>query len=85
VCRSIRAFRSHGDSATEEEILFAALQSVPKVSSYREPSRKNAGAFERPADAVSAASVALLDAVSPASTCADPPPESRSGTRGVPI
>lgn len=84
VCRSIRTLRSHVEPATEEEILFAALQHVRKVSCYREPSRKNAEAFERAVDAVSAASEALLDAVSPVGTRADPAPETRSGTRGVP-
>ena len=81
VCRSIRTLRSHVEPATEEQILSAALRYVRKVSCYREPSRKNAEAFERAVDAVSEA---LLDAVSPAGTRADPAPGTRSGTRGVP-
>ncbi len=83
VCRSIRTLWSHVDP-DEKAILSAALQYVRKVSCYREPSRKNAEAFERAVDAVYAASEALLDAVSPAGTRADPAQETRSGTRGVP-
>ena len=84
VCRSIRTLREPRRAGAEKAILSAALQYVRKVSCYREPSRKNAEAFERAVDAVYAASEALLDAVSPAGTRAHPAPGTRSGTRGFP-
>lgn len=60
--------RSAEEPATDEDIRAAARQFVRKVSGYREPSRKNADAFERAVDAVADASRVLLDDVSPAGT-----------------
>jgi hypothetical protein len=68
MCRSIKTLRSADEPATEEEIRAAALQYVRKVSGYRQPSRRNEEAFERAVDAVTEASRALLDDVSPAGT-----------------
>ena len=51
--------------ATEDEIREAALQFVRKVSGFREPSRRNAEAFEAAVDEVSETSRRLLEAVSP--------------------
>jgi hypothetical protein len=50
-------------TANEEEIRAAALQFVRKVSGFREPSRRNAEAFDRAVDEVAAASDRLLQAV----------------------
>lgn len=63
MCRSIKTLRRTDEPATEEEIRAAALQFVRKVSGYREPSRKNAEAFEAAVAEVAVASRRLLDAV----------------------
>ena len=63
MCRSIKTLRRADEPATDEEIRAAALQYVRKVSGYREPSRRNAEAFQEAVDDVAAASKRLLDAV----------------------
>ena len=64
MCRSIKTLRRADEAPTEQEIREAALQFVRKISGYRQPSRRNAQAFEAAVDEVSAASRRLLDAVS---------------------
>ena len=63
MCRSIKRLREGSVPASEEEIRAAALQFVRKVSGFREPSRRNADAFDRAVDEVAAASERLLVAV----------------------
>ena len=63
MCRSIKRLRTPDGPATEEEIREAALQFVRKVSGYREPSRRNAEAFDNAVDEVATASRRLLEAV----------------------
>jgi hypothetical protein len=63
MCRSIKRLREGSVPANEEEIRAAALQFVRKVSGFREPSRRNADAFDRAVDEVAAASEKLLVAV----------------------
>lgn len=65
MCRSIKRLRGPEGVATEQEIREAALQFVRKVSGFREPSRRNAEAFEAAVDEVSETSRRLLEAVSP--------------------
>ena len=65
MCRSIKTLRRPDEPATEDEIRAAARQYVRKVSGYREPSKKNAEAFEAAVDEIAQASRALLDAVTP--------------------
>jgi hypothetical protein len=65
MCRSIKTLRRPDEPATEDEIRAAARQYVRKVSGFREPSRKNAEAFESAIDDIAQASRALLDAVAP--------------------
>jgi hypothetical protein len=65
MCRSIKTLRRADEPATDEEVRAAALQFVRKVSGYREPSRKNAEAFQDAVDSVAEASRRLLDAVVP--------------------
>jgi hypothetical protein len=65
MCRSIKRLRGPEGVATEQEIREAALQFVRKVSGFREPSRRNAEAFEAAVDEVSESSRRLLEAVSP--------------------
>ena len=61
MCRSIVQLRRADQPATDEEIRAAALQFVRKVSGYRQPSRRNAEAFEAAVDEVAAATQRLLD------------------------
>jgi hypothetical protein len=63
MCRSIKTLRRLDEPATDEEIRAAALQYVRKISGYRQPSRKNAEAFETAIDDIAAATQRLLDAV----------------------
>jgi hypothetical protein len=63
VCRSIRTLRGQAPPATDEEVRAAALQYVRKVSGYRQPSRRNAAAFEEAVAAVAAATGRLLAAL----------------------
>jgi hypothetical protein len=63
VCRSIKTLRRESDPASEEEIRAAALQFVRKVSGFRQPSKKNAEAFEAAVDEVATASRRLLESV----------------------
>ena len=65
MCRSIQRLRGPEGPATEQEIREAALQYVRKVSGFREPSRRNAEAFEAAIDEVAASSQKLIESVSP--------------------
>jgi hypothetical protein len=61
MCRNIKVLRQAERSPTDEEIHLAALQYVRKVSGYRQPSRKNAQAFEQAVEGVAAATRLLFD------------------------
>ena len=63
MCRSIKTLRRAGEPATEEEVRAAALQFVRKVSGYREPSRRNADAFQDAVETIAEASRKLLESV----------------------
>ena len=63
MCRSIRTLRGQAPPATDEEVRAAALQYVRKVSGCRQPSRRNAAAFEEAVAAVAAATGRLLAAL----------------------
>ena len=52
MCRNIRTLHNFEPPATEEEIRYAALQYVRKVSGSTKPSQANAEAFERAVDEV---------------------------------
>jgi hypothetical protein len=60
MCRSIKTLRRAEEPATDDEIRAAALQFVRKVSGFREPSRKNALAFEGAVSEIAEASRRLL-------------------------
>jgi hypothetical protein len=60
MCRSIKTLRRTDGLASEEEITAAALQFVRKVSGYREPSRRNAAAFDAAVDDIARSSRRLL-------------------------
>jgi hypothetical protein len=61
MCRSIKTLRRPAEPATEEEIRAAALQFVRKVSGFRQPSQKNAVAFDAAVDEVTETSRRLLE------------------------
>ena len=61
MCRNIRPLHNFEPPASESEARDAALQYVRKISGYNKPSRANAEAFERAVDAVTHATLHLLD------------------------
>jgi hypothetical protein len=63
MCRNIVRLRGPEGPAPDEDVRDAARQFVRKVSGYREPSRRNAEAFERAVDEVAVATSRLLEAV----------------------
>ena len=60
MCRSIRTLRHQHDPATTGEVEAAARQYVRKVSGFRQPSARNAEAFEAAIAEVAAASQRLI-------------------------
>jgi hypothetical protein len=63
MCRSIKRLRGPDGPVTDEQVREAALQFVRKVSGYRQPSRRNAEAFDVAVDEVAEASRRLLHAL----------------------
>jgi hypothetical protein len=61
MCRNIRTLHNFDPPATHEEAHDAALQYVRKISGSNKPSKANAEAFDRAVEAVTAATVRLLD------------------------
>jgi len=61
MCRSIKTLRRPDTPANDDEVHAAALQFVRKVSGYRQPSQRNAAAFDRAVDDVAGACRRLLD------------------------
>ena len=61
MCRSIKTLRPpYTDEVTPEEVAAAALQYVRKVAGMRQPSARNAAAFDAAVEAVTAATTTLL-------------------------
>jgi hypothetical protein len=60
MCRNIQTLYNLEPAATEDEVRAAARQYVRKISGFSKPSRANAEAFERAADAIAEASFELL-------------------------
>ena len=62
MCRSIKTLRApYAENVTEQDVRAAALQYIRKVSGFRRPARHNAEAFDQAVEAVTSATVALLD------------------------
>ena len=61
MCRNIRTLYNFEPPTTREEVHDAALQYVRKISGSTKPSRANQEAFDRAVEAVTAATVRLLD------------------------
>ena len=66
MCRSIKRLRERDVVAGEQEIREAALQFVRKVSGYRQPSPKNAPAFDSAVDDVAKVTERLLGEITKA-------------------
>jgi hypothetical protein len=63
MCRSIKTLRRAEEPATDDEVRAAALQFVRKVSGFRQPSRRNADAFDTAVEEIAGASARLLEAL----------------------
>ena len=61
MCRNIKTLHNYEPAATEDEVRAAALQYVRKISGSTKPSKANEAAFERAVEAVTHASMHLLD------------------------
>jgi hypothetical protein len=61
MCRNIRPLHNFDPPATHEEAHDAALQYVRKISGYTKPSQANEEAFGRAVEAVTDATLRLLD------------------------
>jgi hypothetical protein len=61
MCRNIRPLHNFDPPASHDEVRAAAIQYVRKISGFTKPSQANAEAFERAVDAVTHASMHLLD------------------------
>jgi hypothetical protein len=66
MCRSIKQLREGNEPATREEVEAAALQFIRKISGYRQPSRRNADAFERALLEVSDSATRLIHSITAA-------------------
>lgn len=63
MCRNIRQLFNFDPPATDDEVRNAALQFVRKVSGSAKPSQRNAEAFDRAVDAISATVRDLIDSM----------------------
>lgn len=63
MCRSIKTLRRPETAATTGEIEAAARQFVRKVSGFRQPSSRNAQAFDAAIEDVAATASRLLEAL----------------------
>lgn len=72
MCRNIRQLFNFDPPATDDEVRNAALQFVRKVSGSSKPSQRNAEAFNRAVDAISANVRELIDSMETAQ-----PPKNR--------
>jgi hypothetical protein len=61
MCRNIRPLYNFDPPASHDEVRAAAIQYVRKISGFTKPSQANVEAFERAVDAVTHASMHLLD------------------------
>ena len=61
MCRSIKRLRTREGETPPQEIEEAALQFVRKVSGMRQPSRRNAAAFDEAVSEIAQATERLLE------------------------
>ncbi|NPV78018.1 MAG: DUF2277 domain-containing protein [Anaerolineae bacterium] len=60
MCRNIKTLFNFEPAATEDEIRFASLQFVRKISGFNRPSKVNQAAFDAAVDEIAAATRRLL-------------------------
>jgi hypothetical protein len=72
MCRSIKTLRTRDVLATDDEIRAAALQFVRKVSGFRQPSARNAEAFDSAVDDVQLVCKRLLESITHHAQLDDP-------------
>ena len=65
MCRSIKRLRTRDGERPPQEVEEAALQFVRKISGMREPSQRNAEAFEVAVSEIADASERLLERLPP--------------------
>jgi hypothetical protein len=71
MCRNIKTLYNFDPPATEHEVRAASLQFVRKISGFNKPSRANEEAFDAAVDAVTDASMKLLDALTTSAPARD--------------
>jgi len=72
MCRNIKTLFNFDPPASDAEVRAASIQFVRKISGSSKPSQANEAAFDAAVNAVTAASRALLDSLTPAA-----PPKNR--------
>ena len=65
MCRSIKRLRTRDGERPPQEVEEAALQFVRKISGMREPSKRNAEAFEAAVSEIADATERLLERLPP--------------------
>ena len=63
MCRNIKPLYNFEPPATPDDVRAAAVQFVRKISGYTKPSQDNEAAFATAVDAITAASMDLLDSL----------------------
>ncbi|HUP51083.1 MAG TPA: DUF2277 domain-containing protein [Longimicrobiales bacterium] len=63
MCRNIKTLYNFDPPARQDEVRAASLQFVRKISGFNKPSRANEDAFNSAVDAVTEASMTLLDSL----------------------
>lgn len=63
MCRNIKTLYNFEPPATDEEVRAAAIQFVRKLSGFNKPSKANEHAFNDAIEAVTTASLVLLDSL----------------------
>src|SRR5207245_10311830 len=61
MCRSIHTLYNVEPAVDEDEVRAAALQFVRKISGYRKPSQANEAPFEQAVEAITVASMQILE------------------------
>lgn len=63
MCRNIKPLFNFEPPANEDDVRAAAVQFVRKISGFNKPSKANEAAFEAAIEAITAASITLLDSL----------------------
>ena len=74
MCRSIKRLRTREGETPPQEVQEAALQFVRKVSGMRQPSQRNAAAFDEAVSQITQATERLLEQLPPLQTRPSDPP-----------